>query len=191
MPLSGLTTSITGWYARSKSQTTDKEATAPVRALGKGPQFFPSNCSPTCNPVKDWLNLCVRLNKLKPNPSGNGFLENLSATVSILLMLSVLAVFALIFTTIGASFTDAIFEVGSALTTNGISLGYTTVTMGIGYKWLLVAAMTIGRVEILSILVVLFSPWKKRQPTQTEPSEDEVPTEETADIALANLKPQT
>jgi len=41
------------------------------------------------------------------------------------------------------------------LTTNGISLGYTNVMMPIGYKWLMIAAMTIGRVEILSILIAL------------------------------------
>lgn len=119
--------------------------------------------------------------KIKPNSNGNGSMQNLSATVSILLMLSVLVIFALIFTTIGASFTDAIFEVGSALTTNGISLGYTTVTMGIGYKWLMIAAMTFGRVEILSIIIGLFLVFKRSSPqspseTSEEPTE---PTEET------------
>ena len=64
-------------------------------------------------------------------------------------------IFAVIFTTIGVSFTDALFEVGSALTTNGISMGATNVLMPIGYKWLMIAAMTIGRVEILSILIAL------------------------------------
>ncbi len=87
----------------------------------------------------------------------NGSLSNLSASVSILLFLIVLAVFSVIFTTIGVSFTDALFEVGSALTTNGISMGATTVTMGIGYKWLMISAMVIGRVEILSIIIALFS----------------------------------
>jgi Trk-type K+ transport system membrane component len=84
-------------------------------------------------------------------------LEGTSAFVSILSFAVVLVVFALLFTTAGVSFTDALFEVGSALTTNGISMGATTVTMGIGYKWVLIAAMTIGRVEILSILIALFS----------------------------------
>ncbi len=84
-------------------------------------------------------------------------LENLSASVSILLFIFTLVIFALIFTTSGVSFIDSIFEVGSALTTNGISMGATTLTMGIGYKWLIIAAMTIGRVEMLSIIVALFS----------------------------------
>ena len=95
------------------------------------------------------------ITKTKKTTSANGSLENLSATVSIVLFIFILVVFAVIFTTIGVSFTDALFEVGSALTTNGISMGATTVTMGIGYKWLMIAAMTIGRVEILSILIAL------------------------------------
>jgi Trk-type K+ transport system membrane component len=60
-----------------------------------------------------------------------------------------------VFTTLGVSFTDALFEVGSALTTNGISMGATNVLMPVGYKWLMIAAMTIGRVEILSILIAI------------------------------------
>jgi trk system potassium uptake protein TrkH len=82
-------------------------------------------------------------------------LENSTATVSIVLLIFTLVIFAVIFTTIGVSFTDALFEVGSALTTNGISMGATTATMPIGYKWLMIAAMTIGRVEILSVLMAL------------------------------------
>jgi trk system potassium uptake protein TrkH len=93
--------------------------------------------------------------KPKKTTSANESWDTLSAPVSILLFIFVLVIFAVIFTTIGVSFTDALFEVGSALTTNGISMGATTVTMGIGYKWLMIAAMTIGRVEMLSILIAL------------------------------------
>jgi Trk-type K+ transport system membrane component len=34
-------------------------------------------------------------------------------------------------------------------------MGATTVAMPIAYKWLMIAAMTIGRVEILTILIAL------------------------------------
>jgi len=87
----------------------------------------------------------------------NGSLENLSASVSIVLFIVTFVIFSIIFTTIGVSFTDALFEVGSAITTNGISMGITTVAMPIGYKWLMIAAMTIGRIEILTIIIALFS----------------------------------
>ncbi len=62
-----------------------------------------------------------------------------------------LVILSLVFSTIGVSLLDSVFEVGSALTTNGISMGATTVTMPIGYKWLIVLAMIIGRVEIVTI----------------------------------------
>lgn len=63
----------------------------------------------------------------------------------------ILFVFSLAFATLGLTLLDSIFEVGSALTTNGISMGATTIALPIGYKWLLILAMIIGRVEIVSI----------------------------------------
>jgi len=92
----------------------------------------------------------------------NNNLESLSAVVSILLFISTLIIFAVIFTTMGVSFTNAIFEIGSALTTNGISMGATTTAMPIAYKWLMITAMTIGRIEILSILIAL-SPYRAKE----------------------------
>jgi len=91
--------------------------------------------------------------------------EYLPALVSILLFIVTLVVFALLFTTIGVSFTEALFEVGSALATNGISMGATTVSMPIAYKWLMIAAMTIGRVELMPILVALF-PYRPKEKAQ-------------------------
>ena len=88
--------------------------------------------------------------------------ENLSALVAIVLFVATLVVFSIIFSTIGVSFSDALFEVGSALTTNGISMGATTVLMPIAYKWLLIIAMIIGRIEIIPILIAL-SPYKRTE----------------------------
>jgi len=64
---------------------------------------------------------------------------------------AVLLILSIVFSTVGISFLDSIFEVGSALTTNGVSMGITTVSLPVGYKWLLIVAMVIGRVEILNI----------------------------------------
>jgi trk system potassium uptake protein TrkH len=97
------------------------------------------------------------ITKPRKQTDANGNLESLSASVFIILFIFILVLFAVIFTTIGVSFTDALFEVGSALTTNGISMGATTISMAIGYKWLMIVAMTVGRVEILSILIALSS----------------------------------
>jgi len=88
--------------------------------------------------------------------------EHFPILVSILLFVTTLFIFSIIFSTIGVSFTDALFEVGSALTTNGISMGATTVAMHIGYKWLLITAMLIGRIEIVPILIAL-SPYKRKE----------------------------
>jgi trk system potassium uptake protein TrkH len=93
--------------------------------------------------------------------------EYLPVVVSILLFIFTLVIFAVLFTTMGVSFTDALFEVGSALTTNGISMGATTVSMPIAYKWLMITAMTIGRVEIMSVLVALFPYRPKAKATES------------------------
>jgi len=88
--------------------------------------------------------------------------EHFSILVAMVLFVITLFIFSIIFSTIGVSFTDAFFEVGSALTTNGISMGATTVSMPMAYKWLLITAMIIGRIEIIPILIAL-SPYKKKE----------------------------
>jgi len=82
--------------------------------------------------------------------------------VSIVLFISTLTIFSIIFSTIGVSFTNALFEMSSALTANGISMGATTVTMPLAYKWLMIAAMTVGRVEITSVIIAI-SPYKAKE----------------------------
>jgi len=90
--------------------------------------------------------------------------EELLAVLSIMIGFFVtLIILSIIFMTIGVSFLDSVFEVGSALTTNGISMGATVVTMPIGYKWLMTFAMVIGRVEIVSISAAIVGrPMAKR-----------------------------
>jgi trk system potassium uptake protein len=51
----------------------------------------------------------------------------------------------------GVSMLDSVFEIGSALSTNGVSMGATTINLSVGYKWLLIVAMLVGRIEILTI----------------------------------------
>jgi len=75
-----------------------------------------------------------------------------TALTNVIGLLLLLFVFSAVFSTIGTSFLDAIFEVSSALTTNGISMGITTLSIPLGYKWLLILAMIIGRIEIVVIL---------------------------------------
>ena len=78
--------------------------------------------------------------------------EELKATLSSVIgFFAILFIISLVFSTIGISLLDSVFEMGSALTTNGISMGVTTVTMPMGYKWLLIFAMIVGRIEIVAI----------------------------------------
>ena len=97
----------------------------------------------------------TKTKKTKNKNSSNTMSEALPALASILLFITVLIVFSLLFSTIGVSFQDALFEVGSALSTTGATLGAVSVTMPAFYKWLIIAAMTIGKVEILTIITVL------------------------------------
>jgi trk system potassium uptake protein TrkH len=84
--------------------------------------------------------------------------EELKAVLtSIASFIAVLLILSLVFSTIGISLLDSVFEVGSAFTTNGISMGITTVTMPLGYKWLLILAMTLGRIEIVAVFTALGS----------------------------------
>lgn len=94
---------------------------------------------------------------VEPAVKDDNRVEALNADVSIILFLGTLFVLSTLFTSIGVSFSDALFEVGSALTTNGISMGATTVSMPVGYKYLLMIAMIVGRVEITAILVSLYT----------------------------------
>ena len=78
-----------------------------------------------------------------------------SILVFIISFVILLLLLSLAFSTVGISFLDSVFEVGSAFTTNGVSMGITTVALPMGYKWLLIFAMVVGRVEIVNIFKVI------------------------------------
>ena len=74
-----------------------------------------------------------------------------SIILYIIAFIAFLLILSLGFSTSGTSMLDSVFEVGSALSTAGASIGATTISMPVIYKWLLIFAMLIGRVEIVSI----------------------------------------
>ena len=61
----------------------------------------------------------------------------------------------------------------SALSTAGISLGATTVAMPLAYKWLVIVAMTIGRVEILTVLLMIVPLTVKKIKAKPKPKKSE------------------
>jgi trk system potassium uptake protein TrkH len=75
--------------------------------------------------------------------------------ISIIGFFVTLIALSLLFSTMGVDVLDSVFEVGSALTTNGVSMGATTVFMPLGYKWLMIVAMLIGRIEIVTIFAAI------------------------------------
>ncbi len=91
------------------------------------------------------------VNALRRNSDSPTREELKSVLIFVISFAVLLIILSLAFSTIGISLLDSIFEVGSALTTNGISMGATTVVMPIGYKWLMIFAMIVGRVEIVNI----------------------------------------
>jgi trk system potassium uptake protein TrkH len=87
-------------------------------------------------------------------PSGNYLVyEFAPALINIIIYIAVFAVLALIFTTMGISLRDALFETASALSTCGASTGATNLAMPLLYKWLIIIAMIIGRVDTAPVLV--------------------------------------
>jgi trk system potassium uptake protein TrkH len=96
-----------------------------------------------------------RIQKLANAIRRNGEAPAKSELRSIILYLvgfiALLLLLSLAFSTSGTNILDSVFEVGSALSTAGASIGATTVAMPAVYKWLLIFAMLVGRVEIVSI----------------------------------------
>jgi trk system potassium uptake protein TrkH len=88
----------------------------------------------------------VRGNKDSPTHDELNSILAFVTSFAILLFLLSLA-----FSTVGISLLDSVFEVSSALTTNGVSMGVTSIALPLGYKWLLIFAMVVGRVEIVNI----------------------------------------
>jgi trk/ktr system potassium uptake protein len=96
------------------------------------------------------LTNAVRRNKDAPNR------EKLKSIVIFTIsFITLIILLSLAFSTVGISFLDSLFEVSSAFTTNGISMGITTIALPLGYKWLLILAMLVGRVEIVNIFRVI------------------------------------
>lgn len=94
-------------------------------------------------------------------PSGNYLVyEFAPALINVIVYFAVFVALALIFSTMGVSLTDALFETASAISTCGASTGATSLAMPLFYKWLIIAAMFIGRVETVSVLISFVVLWR-------------------------------
>ncbi|MGD0451782.1 MAG: potassium transporter TrkG [Candidatus Bathyarchaeia archaeon] len=95
------------------------------------------------------------VNALRRNSEEPTREELKSILVFIISFVVLLLLLSLAFSTVGISYLDSVFEVSSALTTNGVSMGITTITLPLAYKWILIFAMIVGRVEIVNIFKMI------------------------------------
>jgi trk system potassium uptake protein TrkH len=81
-----------------------------------------------------------------------------SITIYLITFIIILLTLSIAFATSGTNIFNSIFEVGSALATNGVSSGATTLDLPAIFKWILILAMFIGRIEILTIYKAIRGP---------------------------------
>jgi trk system potassium uptake protein TrkH len=78
--------------------------------------------------------------------------------IYLITFIAILITLSIAFTTSGTNIFNSIFEIGSALATNGVSSGATTLDLPAIFKWILIVAMFIGRIEILTIYKAIRGP---------------------------------
>jgi trk system potassium uptake protein TrkH len=81
-----------------------------------------------------------------------------SISIYLITFIIILLALSIAFATSGTNIFNSIFEVGSALATNGVSSGATTLDLPAIFKWILILAMFIGRIEILTIYKAIRGP---------------------------------
>ena len=81
-----------------------------------------------------------------------------SLTVYLISFIIILIVLSIAFAASGTNIFSSFFEIGSALATTGVSSGATTLELAAIFKWILIVAMFIGRIEILTIYRAIRGP---------------------------------
>jgi trk system potassium uptake protein TrkH len=79
----------------------------------------------------------------------------IQAAIVVLLMISLVFFSAFIVSSYGFQPVDSLFETTSAVATTGLSTGIISPSLAIELKWLFVALMLLGRVEVLAFLIMI------------------------------------
>lgn len=79
----------------------------------------------------------------------------LAAMVTILLYIILIAGSAYVFLWHGFPLADSIFEVTSAISTTGLSVGIVNASLALNLKWVIIGLMILGRVEIIAFFIML------------------------------------
>jgi len=79
----------------------------------------------------------------------------IQAAVVVLLMIALVFFSAFIISSYGFQPVDSLFETTSAVATTGLSTGIVSPSLALELKWLFVALMLLGRVEVLAFLIMV------------------------------------
>jgi trk system potassium uptake protein len=79
----------------------------------------------------------------------------IQAAVVVLLMISLVFFSAFVVASYGFQAVDALFETTSAVATTGLSTGIVSYSLAIELKWLFMALMILGRVEVFAFLIII------------------------------------
>jgi trk system potassium uptake protein len=85
------------------------------------------------------------------------FLDIATYLILILLTISLIIVFAFIFTSFGYTMVDSVFTLTSALSNTGLSAGITNPSLPLALKLILILVMIVGRIGIIAFCVALMS----------------------------------
>ncbi|MFH0797909.1 MAG: potassium transporter TrkG [Candidatus Woesearchaeota archaeon] len=83
--------------------------------------------------------------------------EIINSLVVIVLMVILIFVSTGLLTTYGFSFEDSIFDVTSAVATTGLSSGIVGPSLAMNFKWMFMALMILGRVEVIAFFIIMSS----------------------------------
>lgn len=87
--------------------------------------------------------------------------EIIHMLMTVILMSSIVCIGTVILHLNGFDFIHSLFEVVSAITCSGLSIGIANADLSTGFKWMFTAIMFIGRIEIFTLFVSLTSLHKK------------------------------
>jgi trk system potassium uptake protein TrkH len=89
--------------------------------------------------------------------------EIIQAMVMAILMIFIIFSSAFIMSLFGHNYIDSLFEVTSAISGTGLSVGIIGINLDFTLKWLVIAIMILGRVEILAFFIMIAKPSERER----------------------------
>jgi len=92
--------------------------------------------------------------------------EIMQCLITIILMATTVIIASLIIVSYGYSLSDTVFEVSSAIANTGLTTGVASVSLAAELKWVFIAVMILGRVEVYSFFLMIS---RAKEPIQQQP----------------------